>query len=68
MKNCKNAIWETIDLFDAFSIGVIPGDWNEHTDVLVVVVATLQPCDEMLRFDCKMKVVFRPVVTNNVDN
>jgi len=63
-----NATLDTIDLIDSFSIRFVPRDLNEQTHVLVIAVANLQPCYEMLTYVCKMKVVSRVVIPNNVEN
>jgi hypothetical protein len=35
---------------------------------LVVAATTLQLCDQIIKFACKNKVVFRFVVLDNIDN
>jgi hypothetical protein len=36
MKKCRNAEWDSIELFDAFSIKAVRRDENECVDVLAV--------------------------------
>lgn len=44
----RRAVWDSIELFEAFSIEVVPKEQNERVDSLVVATSTLQPCDELV--------------------
>ena len=57
-----------MELFDAFSIGVVLKDINEQVNSLVVEAATLQSCNDMLQEKCKMELVIRPLVLDDYDH
>jgi hypothetical protein len=46
---------------------VIPREQNTHVDSLVVVASTLQPTDNLVLWEFKMEVVFRPLVPDNLE-
>jgi len=55
LRRYRNSVWDTIELFDAFSIEVVPREKKHVVDTLVVSASTLQPCEEMLHDICKME-------------
>ena len=50
------------------SIEVVPREENHVADALVVSASTLQPCDGPLRDLCKMEVLFRPSIPDNLEH
>ena len=54
--------------FRIVSIEAIPRDENHVANALAVSASTLQPCDGPLRDLCKMEVLFRPYIPNNLEN
>jgi ribonuclease HI len=43
LRKYRNSIWDTIELFDAFSIEVVPREKNHIVDALAISATTLQP-------------------------
>ena len=66
LKKYRNAIWDTMEFFDALNIEKIPRDQNSASDKLAVSASTPQPSDEMLDGDCPLEINFRPFVPDNV--
>jgi len=64
----RNSVWDTVELFDAFSINVVLREKNYVADMLVVSTTTLQPCEEILHDLCKMEVFFRSFVPDNLEH
>jgi hypothetical protein len=54
--------------FKIVSIEAIPREENHVVDALAVSTSTPQPCDGPLHDLCKMKVLFRPSIPNNLDH
>jgi hypothetical protein len=63
-----NFVLEMINLFDTFSIEVVPRETNQVTDSLAVSASTLIPCDIMTHGLCKLDVNLRPTVPNNLEH
>ena len=55
-------MWDTIELFDALSMATVPRDQNMEAYVLAIVVAYLQPCEQLMVGETKMEVIFRPSI------
>jgi ribonuclease HI len=66
LRKYRDSVRDTIELFDVFSINVIPKEKNYVFDSLFVSAFTLQPCEEVLQDLCKMEVVFRPFIHDNI--
>lgn len=45
LKKYKHVVWNSIELFDAFSIVVVSREENVKANALVVATTTLQPCE-----------------------
>jgi hypothetical protein len=50
------------------TIKVVPREENYVADALVVSASTLQPCDGPLQNLCKMEVLFRPSIPDNLEH
>ena len=48
LKKYRNAIWDTMEFFDALNIEAIPRDHNSATDQLAFAASALQPSNEMI--------------------
>jgi ribonuclease HI len=68
LRKYRNAIWDTIEFFDAIDIIVIPRDQNSLADSLVVATSTLQPSEDLMKGKGKLKIIFRPFVPDNIDH
>ena len=68
LKKYRNAIWDTIEFFDALNIEAIPRDQNSAADRLAVSASTLQPLDEMLKGDFPLEINFRPSIPDNIEH
>ena len=64
----RNAIWDTMEWFDALNIQRVPREMNGLADELAVAASTLQPSDEMINGNGKMEINFRPSISDNVDH
>ena len=60
-----HAVWDSIELFDAFAIKEVPREQNAQADALDVAAATLQPCESLISGESKMEIIFRPSVPDN---
>jgi hypothetical protein len=54
--------------FEVVSIEAVPRDENYVADALAVSASTLQPCDGPLQNLCKMEVLFRPSIPDNLEH
>jgi ribonuclease HI len=54
--------------FEIVSIKAVPREENYVADALVVSASTLQPCDGPLQNLCKMEVLFRPSIPDNLEH
>jgi len=68
LKKYKNAIWDTIELFDVIDLISIPREHNNLTDNLAIAASTLQPSEDLLHGKRKLEIIFRPLVSDNVDH
>ena len=68
LKKYMNAMWDTMEFFDALNLTSIHRDQNSLADKLVVAASTLQPSKEMLNGDGKLEINFRPLVPENMEH
>ena len=68
LKRYRNAIWSTMEFFDALNLTTIPREMNTKADALAVAASTLQLSEDMVKEDVKMEIIFRPSVPDNVDH
>jgi hypothetical protein len=68
LRRYRNVVLDTIELFDAFAIKVVPRERNVVVDALAVATSTLQPCRELVNGECKMEVIFRPSIPDNLEH
>jgi ribonuclease HI len=54
--------------FEVVSIEVVPREENYVADALAVSASTLQPCEGPLQNLCKMEVLFRPSIPDNLEH
>jgi ribonuclease HI len=54
--------------FRKISIEVVPREENHVVDALVVSASTLQPCEGPLHDMCRMEVLFRPSIPDNLEH
>jgi ribonuclease HI len=54
--------------FRKLSIEAIPREENHVADALAVSASTLQPCEGPLHDQCKMEVLFRPSIPDNLEH
>jgi hypothetical protein len=67
LRRYRNAIWDTIEMFDAMDIISVPREQNSLADSLAVAASTLQPSEDLIKGDGKLEIIFRPSVPDNVD-
>ena len=67
LKKYRNAVWDTMEHFDALNLTSIHRDENSLADKLAVAASTLQPSEELLNGDGKLEINFRPSVPNNME-
>lgn len=67
LRTYRNAVWDTIELFDAFSIKFVPREDNSLADALAVAASTFEVPDALIERKCKVEVLFRPCVPDNQD-
>jgi ribonuclease HI len=65
LKRYRNAIWDTMEFFDALSLEEVPREMNNKADVLAVSTSTFHPSDELMNGQGKMEVIFRPSIPDN---
>ena len=68
IKKYRNAVWDTMEFFDALNIEAIPRDHNSVADQLAFATSALQRSDEMLEGDFLLEVNFRPSVPDNIEH
>jgi hypothetical protein len=68
LKRYKNAIWNTMEFFDALDLVEIPREMNGKANNLAVAASTFQPTDELMNGHGKMEVIFRPSIPDNLDH
>ena len=67
LKKYRNAIWDTMEHFDALNLTSIHRDENSLADKLAVAASTLQPSEELLNDDGKLEINFRLFVPVNME-
>lgn len=68
LKHYHNLVWENIQDFDAFSISVVPHEYNDRIDSLVVS-STLLICHlDFVQDKYIIELIYRPSVPNNWDH
>ncbi|KAH9324492.1 hypothetical protein KI387_004670, partial [Taxus chinensis] len=65
LRHYRNAVWDIIEEFDAFSIGAIPRAQNDMADSLAVSASLMLPHPGLKTNKYTIEVVFRPSVPNN---
>jgi hypothetical protein len=68
LRRYRNAIWDTIEFFDAIDLIAIPRDQNSLADSLAVSTSTLQPLEDLMKGKGKLEIIFRPSVPDNIDH
>ena len=68
LRKYRNAIWDTMEWFDALNIQKVPREMNGLADGLAVAASTLQPLDEIINGNGKMEINFIPSIPDNVDH
>jgi hypothetical protein len=68
LKKYRNAIWDTIELFDAIDLISIPRDQNNLANILAVASSTLQPSEDLIKGKGKLEIIFIPSVPDNFDH
>jgi ribonuclease HI len=63
-KKYRNAIWDTIEFFDAIDLISIPRDQNN----LAVAASNLQPLEDIIKGKGKLEITFIPSIPDNVDH
>jgi hypothetical protein len=63
-----NAIWDTIEMFDATDLISVPRNQNSLSDSLVIATSTLQPSEDLIKGEGKLEIIFRPSVPDNIDH
>ena len=66
LKKYRNAVWDTMEYFDALNLTSIRRDENSLADKLAVLASTLQPSKELLNGDVELEINFRPSVLDNM--
>ncbi|KAH9331401.1 hypothetical protein KI387_003509, partial [Taxus chinensis] len=65
LRHYRNAVWDSIEEFDAFSIESIPRAQNDMADALAVSASLMLPHPGLKTNKYTIEVVFRPSVPNN---
>ena len=60
LKKYRNAMWDTMEFFDALNLTSIHRDQNSLAEKQAVAASTLQPSEELLNGDRKLEIKFRP--------
>jgi ribonuclease HI len=68
LKRYGNFVRSITKSFEVVSIEASPREENYVADALVVLASTLQPCDGPLQNLCKMEVLFRPSILDNLEH
>jgi ribonuclease HI len=68
LRRYRNAIWDTIEMFDAMDLISVPRDQNSLANSLAVAASTLQPSKDLIKGEGKLEIIFRPSVPDNVDH
>ena len=67
LRDYRNVVWDTIEMFDAFAIQAVPREENTLVDALSVIACTFE-IPSRLKEECKFEVLFRPSVPDNQDH
>ena len=68
LRRYRNAIWDTMEFFDALNIIEIPREQNSMADKLAVAASTLQPSEELMNGDGRLEIKFRPSGSDNMEH
>jgi hypothetical protein len=68
LKRYRDFARSIVKSFEMVTIKAIPQEENYVADVLAVSASTLQPCDGPLQNLCKMEVLFRTSIPNNLEH
>jgi hypothetical protein len=68
LKRYRHVVWDSIQMFDAFSIEAVQREQNEKDDSLVVAAFTLLPCDDLMFGNSRMEILFRLSVADNYEH
>jgi hypothetical protein len=68
VRRYRNAIWDTMENFDALDLIAIPREKNFKADELIVASSTLQLSQDLIKGNIKVEVIFRASAPNNVDH
>lgn len=64
----RNHVWDEIESFDAFSIEVVPREFNSKADSLAVSAALLVPHLDFTINTYRVELVYRPSVPDNSES
>lgn len=64
----RNAVWDSVEYFDALFIEAVPREENSQADALAVSASTFQPCEELTKGQGKMVIIFSPSVPDNLEH
>ena len=64
LRDYRNVVWDTIEMFDAFAIQAVPREENALADALLVITCTFE-IPNHLKEECTFEVLFRPSVPDN---
>ncbi|XP_059068184.1 uncharacterized protein LOC131858754 [Cryptomeria japonica] len=68
LRHYRNHVWDEIEAFDAFSIEVIPREFNSKADSLAVSIAFLVPHPDFTTDTYMVELVYRPSVPDNSES
>jgi hypothetical protein len=68
LRRYRNAIWDTMEWFDALDLISVLTKHNNLEDKLRVSASTFQTSEELSNGQGKMEVNFRPSILDNVDH
>jgi ribonuclease HI len=68
LKKYRDMAQSILKTFRKVSIEAIPREENHVADALAVSASTLQPCEGPLHDQCKMEVLFRPSIPDNLEH
>ena len=68
LRDYRNVVWDTIEMFDAFAIRAVPREENTLDDALSVIACTFEIPNHLKEKECKVEVLFRPSVPDNQDH
>jgi ribonuclease HI len=68
LRRYRNLIWDTIEIFGAFSIRFVPIEKNHIVYALAISSTTLKHCEEILHDIHNMEVVFHKYIFDNLEH